>query len=745
MTNQEIITRGELIRDETVTGANTAQRVGEAFVAIGENLEEMGTNLHNISNNLNRIVSYKLSLDKIGYYDNNGNLNTQNSHTKNTGKVRIEGYDKLKYNVNISGCAVAFFDSNDNFMSDISVLGTGSGIIDLTDNAYANAKTVALSYYNGNDDFSGFIGVLNNGNSIEDSISNLQSDVEDIGEQLQITPLFPKDLPLDELGYWMVNGQYSSSTSGKVKNTGKVKINRYDRLDYGASIGTGGCVVAFFDSEGNIIPSLTIEGTGNYVTGTINLSSEVYSDAKYIAISYLDYSENFSNYVGKLYSSENTIDNRIVNLESAVSNLQSEVEDIGEQLQGVTPPPKDLPLTMNGYWSVRWGYRSDSKARCTDFINIKGYTRLDYGASISADAYMVVFKDDGGNIITEASVTGNGSFTTGTIDLTDALYQNAKSVAICYYNYSENFGNYIGLLYNPESIEIKVRDLGSRVSLLENLSTIKEDGLNILIFGDSITDCATVTIDENNRTSYYKLKSLNNSYRDANGSLINFSMWPYLITTIFPCNDVRNYAKSGASYKWTARDSGLERQNVIYQIEVALNDISNPNGAFPTTGDYLPDIVIFALGTNDGTPNDTYSSAMNKTVMVSGGTSFDVDATLNNLDKTKFCEAVRYSFLKVKRQFPFALFICVLPIQRMEYERSPLNEQLRLMAERYGMIIVDGCAQAGIIRDLEAPKDSNLYSHGVYLTDGLHPNDQGQKLMTKMIANAIKNNYINLE
>ena len=44
MTNQEIITRGELIRDETVTGANTAQRVGEAFVAIGENLEEVKEN-----------------------------------------------------------------------------------------------------------------------------------------------------------------------------------------------------------------------------------------------------------------------------------------------------------------------------------------------------------------------------------------------------------------------------------------------------------------------------------------------------------------------------------------------------------------------------------------------------------------------------------------------------------------------------------------------------------------------------
>ena len=40
--------------------------------------------------------------------------------------------------------------------------------------------------------------------------------------------------------------------------------------------------------------------------------------------------------------------------------------------------------------------------------------------------------------------------------------------------------------------------------------------------------------------------------------------------------------------------------------------------------DYVPDIVIFALGTNDGTPNDTYDSAMSKTVLKSDNTSIDV-------------------------------------------------------------------------------------------------------------------------
>jgi hypothetical protein len=98
--------------------------------------------------------------------------------------------------------------------------------------------------------------------------------------------------------------------------------------------------------------------------------------------------------------------------------------------------------------------------------------------------------------------------------------------------------------------------------------------------------------------------------------------------------------------------------------------------------------------------------------------------------------------LTLKRKFPFALYICVLPIQRRDREQGPLNEQLRLMAERYSMVVVDGAAMAGIVRDFEAPKNSSGYSPGVYLSDGLHPNDRGQLLMTKMILNAIKNNYI---
>ena len=100
MTNQEIITRGELIRDETVTGANTAQRVGEAFVAIGENLEEAERNFDDVkvallkSSSANSIRYANLERGSI-----NGNTNTNipyNTSTASTIRLRTVGKFEIK-------------------------------------------------------------------------------------------------------------------------------------------------------------------------------------------------------------------------------------------------------------------------------------------------------------------------------------------------------------------------------------------------------------------------------------------------------------------------------------------------------------------------------------------------------------------------------------------------------------------------------------------------------------------------
>ena len=155
--------------------------------------------------------------------------------------------------------------------------------------------------------------------------------------------------------------------------------------------------------------------------------------------------------------------------------------------------------------------------------------------------------------------------------------------------------------------------------------------------------------------------------------------------------------------------------------------------------DYVPDIVIFALGTNDGTPNDTYDSAMEKTVLKSDGYSIDVDATLANLDETKFCESARKAYLRIKSAFPMAQIYVVLPIQRSYDEGvfGNLHTYLKQMAERYGAITIDGAGNSGITRDFNVRE--NL---GLYLKDGLHPNEKGQNLLARLIISSLKANYM---
>ena len=70
--------------------------------------------------------AYKTQLLIDGYYDSSGNLNVQNQHAKNTGKISIDGYDRLEYSVSIANTApgVAFFDATGNIISELSILGS---------------------------------------------------------------------------------------------------------------------------------------------------------------------------------------------------------------------------------------------------------------------------------------------------------------------------------------------------------------------------------------------------------------------------------------------------------------------------------------------------------------------------------------------------------------------------------------------------------------------------------------------
>lgn len=262
-------------------------------------------------------------------------------------------------------------------------------------------------------------------------------------------------------------------------------------------------------------------------------------------------------------------------------------------------------------------------------------------------------------------------------------------------------------------------------------------GTQVLIFGDSITTTCKVIVDENKCTREYAFYDPSNSYTDEHGNLVRFSMWPKILRDSEDCEEIRNYAYSGASFKTAERTAGNERQNLHYQIDLAINDVDNPNGAF-SVDHFSPDIVIFALGTNDGVPNDDYESAMAVTVLKEDGHTVDVDETIDQLSETKFCQSARKAFMRIKRAFPMAQLYCVLPLQKAfdEINTQDLHDKLMKMAGRYGCVIIDGTFSSGITRD-----GNEWNGLGNYLKDGLHPNEKGQNLMARMIITSLKQHY----
>ena len=74
------------------------------------------------------------------------------------------------------------------------------------------------------------------------------------------------------------------------------------------------------------------------------------------------------------------------------------------------------------------------------------------------------------------------------------------------------------------------------------------------------------------------------------------------------------------------------------------------------------------------------------------------------------------------------------------------------MAERYGAVIIDGYSEMGIIRDTETTNnnvdlgDTTItINSGIYLKDGLHPNDKGQNLFARLIISYIKRYYVSFD
>ena len=467
-------------------------------------------------------------------------------------------------------------------------------------------------------------------------------------------------------------------------------------------------------------------GTGSYISGANHIIGNVDSDnitipegTKYIRLSSKITGQNPHFFISNRNATKEDADQNAADTAantSGVAGLTASVTAFKANYKN------------SGYIATTGGVASNDGYRYTDFIPCDADTQISLAGIYtgpSSLAYAFYTDQDFSSFI---SGTGDisGNVSTGSI----AIPNNAKYVVLC--SRVSNGETPIGIVANYLKLYEKIEEFG--YSIL--------NGKQILIFGDSITDCCTITLNADKETTAYVWKNPSNSYTDAQGNTVSYSMWPKILKDTQLCGEIRNYAKSGAMYETRDRTSGNERQNLQYQIDVALNDADNPNSVF-AIDDYEPDIVIFALGTNDNAiaSEDTFDAAMEKTVLDADGKTIDVNATIANLDDTKFCESARKAFLRIKQKWPLAQIYVVLPIQRVYNAQSNSgyknHYRLEEVANRYGCIIIDGLYSCGITQEF------NVYDGlGEYLKDGLHPNEKGQNLMARMIITSLKSHYM---
>lgn len=211
-----------------------------------------------------------------------------------------------------------------------------------------------------------------------------------------------------------------------------------------------------------------------------------------------------------------------------------------------------------------------------------------------------------------------------------------------------------------------------------------------LLFGDSITQTADV---QNGQFEFGYSQN-----------------WPVYAYTELQMAKIRNYARSGASYREYAGQ--LDWQKISHQVTTAIENTESP------------DIIIIACGTNDGIGFlGSYATAMGK-------------ATQSDLDRSLTLEAVRWALWKIKEAWPGAMCFLSTPTQRADVEtatRASLYDGLAQMAKRYGFIVLDAHSESGIVKDFEV-----WGSNGRYLVDGLHHNTSGQQVMSKFVSSVIK-------
>ena len=508
----------------------------------------------------------------------------------------------------------------------------------------------------------------------------VREQIEDLTSELvehHKTIAIEKEYEFSNIGYVSVEGRFFEDANGR--HTGFIPIAGLSKLLYSCNLSGTAYGVSFFDAAKNLIPDLCVVGGSNSTMAEIDLSAGDYMSATYLVVSHYvnnrtPYCKTIPNDESLIYDLRNKVE-PLLDLPQAVSDLSLEFINDAEHV-----------FTEQGYISSEGKLLDPTESMNTGYIPLNGIVKIDYIGWMGTGGYALAFYTADKQLLADISVAGDNGRTVLEINVTDDLYTDAKYVIASHYKSTSMPEPYCKTIAIEDNVAKKVMHIQEALCPTE--------GKTALFFGDSITETATVSDDG----SEY-----------VEGTRKN---WPTYAKDMLKLGAMWNFAKSGAAYK--DRTGVLERQKIGVQINSA---ISSGRSA---------DIIVISAGTNDGSSGfGDYETAMSK-------------ATLDDLDRTKLYEAIRWAMWKVRATYPDATCFAATPIQRADHEPNyALTEAITKMAKRYNFIIIPAQDESGIVKENEV-----WNAEGHDLIDGLHPNENGQKKMANLYSRYIMNAFI---
>ena len=239
--------------------------------------------------------------------------------------------------------------------------------------------------------------------------------------------------------------------------------------------------------------------------------------------------------------------------------------------------------------------------------------------------------------------------------------------------------------------------------------------LNFGVDGDSIT--------AGNQWSYYVTQYLGFATHHNVG--VGSATWACKKQTLnnvtYQTQEYDDPDFAGISSGWQSTTDPVEIQkrcNNCAKVHIQKFIAEVKEGTYPK-----PDIFAFAMGTNDS--NKTSADAA-----ISTGTDYPSGDMLFTLPG-----AMKWCIQKIHETYPDCKIFILLPIQRYTGGNENNLQKIEIMkdiAKAFSVEVIDMYSNCGISSMLET-------GTGPYLSDGLHPNTAGQKLMGKYAASQIRN------